>query len=137
MLATEWGATNDPAIVTTMADQFDSQLLPWLFWAYDENVILDMSLPPTADNLRGPVLDALTRPYPTAVNGTPTRLAFDGSSRTLEFEYSTTRARWAAGRCWSPDHGHHSGRALSRRLRGDRHGCEGRVARRVRRRSSC
>ena len=92
MLATEWGATHEPAIVTTMADQFDSQLLPWLFWAYDEDIILDMALPPTADNLRGPVLDALTRPYPTAVNGTPTRLAFDGTSRTLEFEYSTTRA---------------------------------------------
>jgi hypothetical protein len=38
----------------------------------------------------------LTGPYPTAVNGTPTLLAFDGTSRTLEFEYSTTRP--AAGR---------------------------------------
>jgi endoglycosylceramidase len=102
VLATEWGATHEPAIVTTMADQFDSQLLPWLFWAYDEDIILDMTLPPTADNLRGPVLDALTRPYPTAVNGTPTRLAFDGTSRTLEFEYSTTRPGGRPGAFWIP-----------------------------------
>ena len=84
-----------------MADQFDSQLLPWLFWAYDENVILDPALPATADNVHGPVLDALTRPYPTAVNGTPTRLAFDGTSRTLEFEYSTTRPTARPGRLGS------------------------------------
>ena len=43
------------------ADQFDSQLLPWLFWSYYENVILDPHLRRTPDNLRGPVLDVLTR----------------------------------------------------------------------------
>ena len=102
VLITEWGATNDPAVVTTMADQFDSQLLPWLFWSYYENVILDPHLPVSPDNLRGPVLDALTRAYPTAVNGTPTHLAFDDTSRTLDFEYATTRPDGHRGRFWVP-----------------------------------
>jgi endoglycosylceramidase len=91
VLSTEWGASNDPALITRTADQFDSTLVPWLFWSYQEHVILDSRRPPTPDNLRTPVIDALTRPYPTAVNGTPTRLAFDTTTDTFEFEYDATR----------------------------------------------
>jgi endoglycosylceramidase len=99
VLTTEWGATNDPAHLVRTADQFDSQLVPWLFWAYNEHVIVDTRRPPTPDNVRGPVVDALTRPYPSAINGTPTRLAFDAASAVLDFEYATTRPD---GRAASP-----------------------------------
>jgi endoglycosylceramidase len=54
-------------------------------------MIVDTTKPPTADNLRTDVVDVLTRPYPTAVNGTPSHLAFDATSDTLDFSYSTTR----------------------------------------------
>jgi endoglycosylceramidase len=91
VLATEWGATNDPALITRTADQFDSRLLPWLFWAYNENIIIDTHRPPTADNVRTSVLDALTRPFPTVVNGTPTLLRFDAVTDTLDFAYDTER----------------------------------------------
>jgi len=89
LLATEWGATNDGAAITRTASTFDDRLLPWIFWAYNENVIRNTTLPPTPANLRLPVVDALTRPYPVAVNGTPTRLAFDPATRRLELAYGT------------------------------------------------
>ena len=91
VLVTEWGATNDPAVLMRTADQFDSRLLPWLFWAYNENIIIDTRRPPTPDNVRSEVLDALSRPFPTAVNGTPTRLEYDTAADTLEFSYTTRR----------------------------------------------
>jgi endoglycosylceramidase len=91
VLATEWGATNDPALITRTADQFDSRLLPWLFWAYNENIIVDTQRPPTPDNVRTDVLDALTRPYPSVVNGTPTHLHFDAGTGALDFAYDAQR----------------------------------------------
>jgi len=89
LLATEWGATNDGAAIATTASELDGRLLPWIFWAYNENVIRDTTLPPTPANLRLPVVDALTRPHPIALNGTPTRLAFDPATRRLELAYDT------------------------------------------------
>jgi endoglycosylceramidase len=89
LLATEWGATNDPAVVNRTSGQLDSRLLPWIFWSYTERMILDTTLPPTPDNLRTPVVDAVTRPYPLTTNGTPVALAYDPATRTLTYEYST------------------------------------------------
>ncbi|HVP29712.1 MAG TPA: cellulase family glycosylhydrolase [Myxococcota bacterium] len=88
LLATEWGATSDPAAIALSAGHFDSRLVPWLFWAYEE-VIRDTTLPPTPDNLRLDAVAALTRPYPVATDGTPTRLSFDPATRILEYEYAT------------------------------------------------
>ena len=103
VLITEWGATERPRVRRPRwPTSSTAQLLPWLFWSYYENVILEPHLPATPDNLRGPVLDALTRAYPTAVNGTPTHLAFDDASRTLDFEYATTRPDGHRGRFWVP-----------------------------------
>jgi endoglycosylceramidase len=91
LLATEWGATNDPARIRRLAEQFDSRLLPWTFWAYDENVILQTEQPPMPANLRADVVAALTRPYPVATNGTPIALSFDASTRVLDYAWLTQR----------------------------------------------
>jgi hypothetical protein len=91
LLVTEWGATNDPAVITRTADQFDQTLVPWLFWAYNENVIVDEGAPPTPGNVRGPVVDALTRPNAVATNGTPLALDFDAATGALDYRYSTRR----------------------------------------------
>jgi endoglycosylceramidase len=91
LLVTEWGATRDPASITKAAHQFDARLVPWLYWSYNGLVVGDSRLPLVAPNLNVSVLDALTRPYPTLVNGTPTRLAFDPATRTLDFELVTRR----------------------------------------------
>jgi endoglycosylceramidase len=90
VLVAEWGATTDTTYIDHTADAFDARLLPWAFWAYQEQMIVDTTKPPVPTNLRTDVVDALTRPYPTAVNGTPTSLSFDAASDTLDFSYTTT-----------------------------------------------
>ena len=75
LLVTEWGATTDPATFYQTEDQFDARLVPWLYWSYNGLVVADSKQPLVAPNLNVTVLDALTRPYPTCVNGTPTRSA--------------------------------------------------------------
>ncbi len=91
LLVTEWGATNDPAVLTQTEDQFDARLVQWLYWSYNGHVVTDSKQPLVAPNLNVTVLDALTRPYPTLVNGTPTQLSFDAATATLDFQYSTRR----------------------------------------------
>lgn len=91
LLVTEWGATTDPAIITETANQFDARLVPWMYWSYNGLVVSDSNQPLFAPNLNVTVLDALTRPYPTLVNGTPTHLGFDTATATFDFAYSTRR----------------------------------------------
>lgn len=91
VIATEWGASNDPTKLVRTAGQFDETLLSWQFWAYNENQIIDTRRPPTPENLRGPVVDALTRPFPSATNGTPLALSYDPTTRQLDYRWSTRR----------------------------------------------
>jgi endoglycosylceramidase len=91
LLVTEWGAITDPATITQTEDQFDARLVPWLFWSYNGLVVGDSNQPLVAPNLNVPVLDALTRPYPSVVNGTPTYLNYNTASATLYAAYSTRR----------------------------------------------
>ena len=91
LLVTEWGAVQDPATLTLTEDQFDERLVPWLFWSYNGLVVGDSTQPLVAPNLDVTVLDALTRPYPSLVNGTPTRISYDTQSATFDFSYSTRR----------------------------------------------
>ena len=91
LLVTEWGAVNDPAILVRTADQFDERLVPWVYWSYNGHIVTDSHRPLVPDNLNRSVLDALTRAYPTVVNGTPTSLHFDDATAVLEFSYSTLR----------------------------------------------
>jgi len=91
VLMTEWGAVADPPSIIATADQFDARLVPWMYWSYNGLVVSDSNKPLVAPNLDVPVLDALTRPYPAVINGTPTHLAYDAASATLTFTYSTTK----------------------------------------------
>ncbi len=91
LLATEFGATSDTATLRRLTDAFDRRLLPWIFWAYDENLVRDLNVVPTGDNVRATAADALVRPNPMAVNGTPTSASFDPETGTYDFTYVTTR----------------------------------------------
>jgi endoglycosylceramidase len=92
VLETEFGATNDPVVLTRLTSQADARLLPWMFWAYNENVIADADAPAGPDNLRSvDAFAALVRPHPIAVAGTPTALAFDPTTKVLDFTYDTAR----------------------------------------------
>jgi endoglycosylceramidase len=91
LLVTEWGAISDPATLIQTEDQFDARLVPWLYWSYNGLVVADSNKPLVSPNLDEAVLDALTRPYPSVVNGTPVRLSYDTATQTLDFTYSTRR----------------------------------------------
>lgn len=89
LLATEFGATQDPATLDRLAGQLDGAILPWIEWAYN-GMVADAMKPAGLDNLKnGEAFTALVRPYPLLVNGTPESLSFDPSSAQLQFTYST------------------------------------------------
>jgi endoglycosylceramidase len=96
ILATEFGATNDGATIDRLTGAFDERHVPWIFWTYDEHLVVHMDAPPTPDNVRQPVLTALARPYASATNGSPTSYAYDPATRTLEYAYTTTQVDGAA-----------------------------------------
>ncbi len=91
LLVTEWGAVDDPEELVRTADELDARLVPWVYWSHNGHIVEDSTAPLEPPNLDRTVLDALVRPYPTLVNGTPTRIAFDAASATLEFAYTTAR----------------------------------------------
>ncbi|MBX3026849.1 cellulase family glycosylhydrolase [bacterium] len=91
VLCSEFGASVDPVLLNRIAGQLEQGLVPWLFWSYDENITIDLTRPPGGDNLRSSeAFDALVRPYPVAVAGTPTAISFDPATRVFRFEYDTT-----------------------------------------------
>ncbi len=85
------GCNERPGDAHLTEDQFDARLVPWLYWSYNGLVVTDSKQPLVSPNLNLTVLDALTRPYPTLINGTPTRLSFDTATAALNFEFSTRR----------------------------------------------
>ena len=91
LIATEFGATTSAPTLQRLTAGFDRRFVPWMFWAYNESVIDDPSLPAGLDNLASPDgFRALVRPYPVALAGTPQHLAFDPATRVLDLTFSTT-----------------------------------------------
>jgi endoglycosylceramidase len=89
LLLTEFGATTDAETLNRLTAQFESGLVPWLFWAYGR-IIQDMSQPAGPDNLRSvEALNALVRPYPVAITGTPTTIVFDPATKLFDLTYDT------------------------------------------------
>lgn len=91
LLITEFGATRDVATIERLTGVFDDRLVPWLFWTWDEDMIRDVKLPPTPDNVHGEVVAALARPYASATSGTPASFAYDPATRVLDYAWTTTR----------------------------------------------
>lgn len=104
-LLSEFGATDDPAILDRVANSADAQMMSWQHWTWyghdvsaprpNESIVKDPALPPTGDNLNRAKLDALIRAYPQVIAGTPTSYGYDAATHTFELTYSTHRA--AAG----------------------------------------
>jgi endoglycosylceramidase len=87
-LATEFGASSDPAEITRIASTIEHGLVPWAFWSYDENLVIDKGQPPVDGNVRIPALDALARPYAATTAGTPASWDYDASSHALKYTYT-------------------------------------------------
>jgi endoglycosylceramidase len=99
LLNTEFGAVTDPPDIDRMVGELDGALMPWIWWSYDEEVVKDLTQPPTGTNIDQPVADALVRPHPLAVAGTPTADDYDTTTDTLTFSYSTARPGGGAYEC--------------------------------------
>ncbi len=101
LLLSEFGASDDVRLVKRVADIADERMISWQYWAYwnrdpccerpHEGLVHDLGRPPDGDNLKQEKLDALARPFPRAVAGTPLRFRFDPDAHAFELLYSTAR----------------------------------------------
>ncbi len=90
VMATEFGATTDPSTLRRLTGQLDGAMVPWIFWAYEEQIIIDRSVPASLDAVASvDALRELVHPYPTAVAGTPESMAFDAETRTFDLVFDT------------------------------------------------
>jgi endoglycosylceramidase len=104
LMLSEFGATNDLGVIGGMADRADAAFASWQYWHYcqcadpttagvggTQELVIDLTKPPTGANVRGDKLDTLARAYPQAIAGTPRRLRFDAATRRLELSFTTAR----------------------------------------------
>ena len=99
LLNTEFGATSDPVAINRQIGELDDALEPWIWWAYGEEITKDLHQPPTEANLNPPAVNAIVRPHPVSVAGTPTALHYDTGAKALTFSYRTTRAGGGSFAC--------------------------------------
>lgn len=93
-VATEFGATHDLDTVNRILGQVEENLMGWMFWAYNEQIVpgyggRDDGVPAGDDIADPDLLTALSRPYPTAVTGTPEVSTFDPGSQVYQLSYRT------------------------------------------------
>jgi hypothetical protein len=83
----------------------DRHMTSWQEWHYcgcsdpttsgpgdKQAIVIDPAKPPEGANLKTKTLDAVTRPFPQAVAGTPESWSFDPSTRAFSLRYTTARA---------------------------------------------
>ncbi len=105
LLLTEWGATDAVDTLNGVLALADRNMMSWQEWHYcgcsdpttsgpgdTQAIVLDPAKPPTGDNLKKSTLDAVSRPFPQAVAGTPESWSFDPASKAFALTYTTTRA---------------------------------------------
>jgi endoglycosylceramidase len=125
LLATEWGAltpTNSekmgfsdvPEAIRSGAAEMDAAMMSWIYWTYanktpyevsfgsgEQGLVADLDLETRGeDNVRQERFDAIVRPFPQAVAGTPKSWSYDPVTRVFELNYlnrSVTGRALAAG----------------------------------------
>jgi endoglycosylceramidase len=91
----EFGAGAPPSSITKSVNLYDTKMIPWMFWSYQELVGITSTgaypTPPSSAPVAGKV-DALARPYPQLLSGTPQGWSYTPASHVFTASYSTTRA---------------------------------------------
>jgi sterol desaturase/sphingolipid hydroxylase (fatty acid hydroxylase superfamily) len=83
------GSSADATGIGRQVSELDSALIPWIWWSFDGGVVPNIALPPVGTNLNMAAIDALVRPHPVAVAGTPRALSYSTDTRVMTFRYST------------------------------------------------
>jgi endoglycosylceramidase len=105
LLLSEFGATDDLDTLNRITGYADQHMVSWQEWHYCgcedpttsgpgdlQALVKDPAQPPTGANVFRDKLEALARPYPQVIAGTPERYSFDPASKRFELAYSTRRA---------------------------------------------
>lgn len=107
LFATEWGALTDPNAIRENAKAEDEAMMAWLYWTWanktpypipgvgniptgseNQGLVQDLSQARKPGNLHEDRLDALVRPYPRAIAGTPEGFSFNPESRVFKLVYT-------------------------------------------------
>ena len=103
LLNTEFGSAYSYAI-EQVTDLADLNMIPWISWAYCgcgdpttalqpldlEGIVNDPAEPLTGSNINTSHLNALVRPYPQAIAGTPESWSYNTITGTFLLAWSTT-----------------------------------------------
>jgi endoglycosylceramidase len=112
LLATEFGAIDDPAVVVEQMNLADRFMMPVIYWAYwdrtpyltsnglvsggygeAQSLVQNLKLPLLPGNVNEAKLGALVRAFPRAVAGTPLWWSYDPGNQVFELVYRTAAAR--------------------------------------------
>lgn len=94
LLASEWGASDDPLVLARVAGELDGAMMSWEEWTLwngsaSQSLLLDPGRRPVAANADQAKLGVLARPYPRAVAGTPVAWHWDPATRVFTLDYTT------------------------------------------------
>jgi endoglycosylceramidase len=105
LLLTEFGATDNRSTLDGVLTLADQNMMSWQEWHYcgcddptttgsgdTQAIVLDPAKPPTGANLKTATLDAIARPYPRSVAGTPESWSFDPGTRAFALAFTPKRA---------------------------------------------
>jgi len=105
LLLTEFGATDDASVLSSVVADAAQYKVGWLVWAYcgcgdpttsgspsTEGIVYNPELAPTGSNVDETMLTALAVPHPELVAGTPESYSYDTSTSVFTLDYRTARA---------------------------------------------
>lgn len=118
---TEFGSTVDTSTIVHAEDLADRHLIGWMEWTYSStgstntagtpSLVNDPHRPPTGTNVSRAQLNAVVRPYASAIAGLPTSSSYNPTTRTLKLHYRHTGSVTAPTVIMAPKliypHGHH------------------------------
>ena len=116
LLLTEWGASDDPEELSSVAAAADKHMDSWQEWTYvggdpsaprpAEGILKDLRKPPTGSNVKWDKLALLDRPHPLVVAGTPQSWTYDPANGSFVLRFSTRpaggRLRSTTTEVWVP-----------------------------------